>query len=115
MIKYFHVTDKQVLLHNRILIDSSEKDAKIESEKLQINVPIIQDRKPKTVNVLANGKKVENQYCYYDTQKNQLNIKIEQDVKIYKIIYEYEDINAKKTRSTVIYLKFIQSLRMQGK
>ena len=107
--KYFHVTDKQVLLQQRILIDSNEKDAKIESEKLQINVPIIQDRKPKTVNVLANGKKVENQYCYYDTQKNQLNIKIEQDVKIYKIIYEYEDINAKKQEVqlyTKVHTKF---------
>jgi len=94
--KYFDLENDQVLLQQKIVVNTNRNDVKKESEKLLIHVPMIQGKKPETLNVLADGKLVEDQFCHYDAQKNLLNIAINGNISVYKIIYGYQDMTAEQ-------------------
>ena len=76
-----------MLLQQKIIINASRNELEKENERLKIRVPILQDERPEIVNVLADGTLVEDSFCHYDAQNNQLNIEINQNVRVYKIIY----------------------------
>lgn len=81
-----------MLLQQKIIINASRNELEKENERLKIRVPILQDERPEIVNVLADGTLVEDSFCHYDAQNNQLNIEINQNVRVYKIIYGYQDM-----------------------
>lgn len=106
--KYFNLEDNQVLLQQKIVVNTNN-NVKKEMENLYINVPIIQDKKPETVNVLVDGELVEDQFCHYDAKKNQLKIEMNQNVSVYKMIYGYQGITAEQQEVelyTKAYTKF---------
>lgn len=107
--KYFDLEDNQVLLQQKIIVSMNKNEAKKERERLEIYVPMIQGKRADTVNVLADGKLVEDQFCHYDAMNNQLNLTINQSVSVYKVIYVYQEITAQQQEIglyTKVHTKF---------
>ncbi len=108
--KYVNIEENRVLLQQKIVVNSNKEKIKREREILQIKVPEIQEKKPTTIEILANGVLLENTKYNYDIQNNQINVEIaEENIGTYKIIYQYdkeiittEDIQL----STRAYTKF---------
>ena len=88
--KYIKLEGAEVLLQQKIVV-TSNKDS-VEKEKLQIQVPDIQEKQPQKIVVLADGKRLAIQNYNYDAQNKQLNIETAKKIKTYKIIYTYPEI-----------------------
>ena len=82
--KYIKLEGAEVLLQQKIVV-TSNKDS-VEKEKLQIQVPDIQEKQPQKIVVLADGKRLATQNYNYDAENKQLNIENTRKVKTYKII-----------------------------
>lgn len=83
--KYLELENEQVLLQQKIVVNTDQE------ELLQIKVPTLQEKTPKTIGILANGTQLENQYYNYDAQNMQLNIETTKNIETYKIIYIYQE------------------------
>ena len=104
--KYIKLEGTEVLLQQKIIV-TSNKDS-VEKEKLQIQVPDIQEKQPQKIVVLADGKRLATQNYNYDAENKQLNIENTRKVKTYKIIYTYPEIEIEQEEiqlSTKAYIK----------
>ena len=81
--KYFNMEDNKVLLQQKIIISTNNNNIKKASEKLEIKVPNIQDKKPSKVNILANGKLVEEQYISYDMRKRTIKCRNKSEISVF--------------------------------
>lgn len=90
--KYINIEEGQVLLQQKIVVNSNKNEIKKEKEELYINVPKIQENIPNSIEILANGIKLENSNYSYNVEKNQIKVEItDENIGTYKIIYLYEE------------------------
>ncbi len=97
--KYFKLGETQSLLQQKILITTNLENYKKENERLQIQVPVIQDKKPEQVVLLMNGKKVEEEYYQYNKNDAKIQLDFSENKEannLYKIIYLYQDLEIKE-------------------
>ena len=114
--KYIKLEGAEVLLQQKIVV-TSNKDS-VEKEKLQIQVPDIQEKQPQKIVVLADGKRLAIQNYNYDAQNKQLNIETAKKIKTYKIIYTYPEIEIEQEEiqlSTKAYIKVESQEEVEAK
>lgn len=91
--KYF-VTEDSTILQQKIELTEKKTQAKQESQKVEINIPEMQEEIPNSVTILKNGEKIdESKYVInQDSKKIEINSQ-EQENTTYKIIYKYSKLD----------------------
>lgn len=111
--KFFEVEGEKSLLQQKIVVSANQNNLKRESERLQIEVPKIQDKNPILAILLVNGDKAEEQVYHYDEKMGKLEVQLGEENQnasnTFKVIYGYEQINMEQsqkiTLNTTCYTK----------
>lgn len=99
--KYIDLGEK-ILLQQNITTQVEENKLPRESEKLNINVPTLDEIAPERVDLLLNGEKISEDQITYNQEEKTLEIRNEKkgtwknSQNEYKIIYTYNKINNEK-------------------
>lgn len=106
--KYFD-TEDATFLQQKLEITEEQTQAKQESQRIEINMPIMQENLPNSVTILKNGKKLGEEAYSVSMQNGNIEIQIEkQESATYKLIYEYSKIENKEQTTklkTSVYVK----------
>lgn len=106
--KYFD-TEDATFLQQKLEITEKQTQAKQESQRIEINMPIMQENLPNSVTILKNGKKLGEEAYSVNMQSGNIEIQIEkQESATYKLIYEYTKIENKEQTTklkTSVYVK----------
>lgn len=72
--KYIKIGENKALLQQNITTEVQENKLPRENETIITNIPKIQNKKPVEIQVLLNGKKLEQEKIQYDETKDILTI-----------------------------------------
>ena len=119
--KYFGLEEGKCLLQQKIIVTTNQDNLKKENEKLQIEVPKIDNKNPNFAVLLINGNKLDDQSYQYDQQTGKLETQIGENqniCNIYKVIYEYDQVNVEEkntiTLNTTAYVKIENKEEIQN-
>lgn len=114
--KYFD-TEDTTFLQQKLEITEEQTQAKQESQRIEIDMPIMQDNLPNSVTILKNGKKLGEEAYSVNMESGKIDIQVEeQESATYKLIYEYSKIENKEQTiklKTSVYLKLEEQAENQ--